>query len=491
MEESEFREKEREAGPGRTRDTAFLVRRAALRRAGIRRLQAVKALRSLGQGALFVTFAIYLDHLGWPAASIGLLLSAGGFVNAALSLPVGMISDRIGRKKFVLANEAVIALAALAAGLSSHPAIVAAASLLGAFGRGQVGMVGPAGPAEQAWIAELVRPEERSKVYSDHAALGFVGMAAGSLLAGLVPVLSRGFPGAMAYRPLFFLVLGTALVNLALLAGVPEPGGERRRTAGAPAFSSSEERWLSPGEEARLAREENLRILKLGAINALNGLGVGLTAPLLSYWFYVKFGVGPEALGPVFAVTYLATGAASAVSGRIAERIGLVRSVVSVRMLAVLFLVLLPVVPWFWLASLIHVARSALNRGTIGARQALIVSLVRDRRRGFASAINSISASFPNALGPLIAGYMLDAGLLTLPFLAAALMQFLYGALFGRVFAGVEPGKAEPLRSGGPSGAAPQGAPGDLALPVFFSRRRFCCHPARIMRERRERDGNP
>lgn len=444
------------------------------RRAGVRRLQVVKTLRSLGQGALFVTFAIYLDQLDWQAKSIGLLLSAGGFLNAALSLPVGMISDRLGRKRFVIANEAVIVLAALAATLSSRPVVVAVASLLGAFGRGQVGMVGPAGPAEQAWIAELIDPGERSRVYSDNAALGFLGMAAGSIIAGLLPLWRPWLPGELAYRPLFLLVFFAGLVNLALLLRTPEkrtaagsvgsgltqsrqaapagagPGTEpaaqkleaqepARPLDKAPARASQSR----PSDEARIVREENLRILKLGAINSLNGLGIGLTAPLLSYWFYVKFGAGPEALGPVFAVTYLATGAAAAASGRVAERIGLVRSVVSVRLLAVVFLLLLPLVPSFWLASIIHVARSALNRGTIGTRQALTVSLVRDQRRGFASAINSISGSLPNALGPLIAGLMLDAGYLTLPFLIAALMQFLYGVLFGRVFAGVESGEGQ------------------------------------------------
>lgn len=123
-------------------------------------------MRSLERRALFVTFALYLDELGWQASSIGLLLSAGGFLNAALSLPIGMVSDRSGRKRFVVANEVIVVLAAVAATFSSHPALLTAASLLGAFGRGQVGMIGPAGPAEQAWIAELVDPLERGRVFT-------------------------------------------------------------------------------------------------------------------------------------------------------------------------------------------------------------------------------------------------------------------------------------------------------------------------------------
>lgn len=442
---------------------------ATVYRADVRRLQIVKTLRSLGQGALYVTFAIYLDQLGWQAGSIGLLLSIGGFLNAGLSLPIGMVSDRVGRKPFVIVNEAVIVAAAVAATLSSRSWVVAAASLLGAFGRGHVGMVGPAGPAEQAWIAELIPPHERGRVYSINAALGFVGMAIGSVISGFVHLWSSYLPGPLAYRPFFFLVVCTGLINILLLArtaerghGAAAPDGVRRDGPGAESrrvemalrsreVDGDEHRREGQGraddpessgclvDEARIRREENLRILQLCGINSINGLAIGLTAPLLSYWFYVKFGAGPEALGPVFAITYLATGAASMLSARVAERVGLVRSVVQVRLLAVLFLLALPIVPFFWLASVIHIVRSALNRGTIGTRQALTVSLVREHRRGFASAMNSISGSFPNALGPLLAGIMLEAGYLTLPFLVAAAMQFLYGVLFGRVFGQYDP----------------------------------------------------
>lgn len=399
----------------------------------------MKALRSLGQGALFVTFAIYLDALGWSASSIGLLLSAGGLLNAALSLPIGVASDRLGRKAFVMANEGVIAAAAAMAALTHDPAVLAAASLLGAFGRGQVGMVGPAGPAEQAWIAELIKPSQRGRIYSENSALGFVGMGLGSLLAGTVPFWAARFGEAHAYRPFFVLVLVTSLINLALLArvgggvrGAVRPDAEEAAGAAGPSRPARH-----PGAAPHSVRErryENSLLVRLAGVNAMNGLAIGLTAPLLAYWFYIKFGAGPAALGPVFAVTYFATGLASVLTGRLAERVGLVRSVVAVRMLAVGLLVVLPLAPAFWLAGAIHVLRSALNRGTQGTRQALTISLVSDERRGFASSLNAISMSLPNALGPVIAGVMLEAGQLALPFMIAALMQFAYGVLFGRLF---------------------------------------------------------
>lgn len=400
----------------------------------IARLQASKVLRSLGQGALLVTFALYLDELGWSAAAIGSLLSLGALMQAVLSLPVGVWSDRIGRKGFVVGYEVGIVIAAVLALAFEHPAAIVVASVLGAFGRGQVGMVGPAAPAEQAWIAELVPPPLRGQVYSNNAALGFIGTGIGSLLAGLVPLWAVALPGATAYRPLFLLPLVTGIANIILLlktkATQPHP---RPKKVKVKAKGLTHKARLSD-KERTIRRQENSRIIKLGAINAMNGMAVSLTGPLLSYWFSMKFGVGPGEIGPVFAVTFFATAFASVLTGRATRRVGIVRSVVAVRMAAVVVLLIFPFVPSFWMASVLHVLRSALNRGTQGARQALTVALVRDERRGFASSINSLSMGLPNSAGPMMAGYLLNAGYFSLPFYIAAGMQFIYGILFGRMF---------------------------------------------------------
>jgi len=432
------------------------------RRREILRLQIIKTSRSLGQGALLVTFALYLDELGWTASEIGLLFSAGSLLGAALSVPIGILSDRIGRKQFVLINEIVIALAAAVAALSSSSIVLSVASMLGAFGRGQVGMVGPAGPAEQAWMAELTEPRERSRIYSVNSALGFMGTGAGALLAGLLPLWSGSVSVMLAYAPFFALVFVTSLLNVYLIAktrtmqelraeegehAAPSQASsaprERGRATDTPAVDASDasdaKPALTPEEDLALRRQENALMLKLCGINALNGVAIGLTSPLMAYWFFLKFGTGPGALGPVFAITYFATAFASIATGRVSERIGIVRSVVSIRLLAVFLLVVMPIIPSFWLAAVVHTFRSSLSRGTGGARQALTVNLVRDERRGFASSMNSISSRLPNALGPMVAGFMLDAGQLALPFIVAAVMQFAYGVLFGKAFQAHDP----------------------------------------------------
>ena len=386
-----------------------------------RRLVLARLLRSVGQGALVVDFSLYLHALGWSGFAIGLLLSAAGLFGVALSLPLALAGDRFRRKPFLLGYEVLALLTGLTALLTARSGPLVVAAVVGGFGRGANGAAGPFSPSEQAWLAEEVEPGRRGLVYSLNTALGFFGMGLGALCAILPPAWAGWLPGALAFRPLFVLVILSAGGNLLLLAGAAE------RHRGDVARSGGQQ-----GRET--AHRENQVLGKLVFINTFNGLAIGLTGPLISYWFALRFHVGPAAIAPVMAATFVLTGVASLATGRLTERIGVVRSVVRARLVGLVLLLLLPVMPVYWLASVTYLLRSAFNRGSAGARQALTIGLVREERRGLASSLNAVSFQLPQSFGPSVAGYLLGAGLLTLPFYAAALLQAIYLFAYGRVF---------------------------------------------------------
>jgi len=72
-----------------------------------------RGARSLGQGALVAAFTLYLQALGWSASAIGATLSGALLVGATLTLVIGPLSDRAGRRRFLLGYEALQAAAAL------------------------------------------------------------------------------------------------------------------------------------------------------------------------------------------------------------------------------------------------------------------------------------------------------------------------------------------------------------------------------------------
>ena len=123
----------------------------------VSRLMTARGARSLGQGALVAAFTLYLHALGWTAPEIGATLSAALLAGAVLTMAVGPLSDRRGRRRFLLIYEALQAGAALLALITA----------------------GPFAPLEQAWFAQALPAEKRGTIFSVNAAIGFIGMALG------------------------------------------------------------------------------------------------------------------------------------------------------------------------------------------------------------------------------------------------------------------------------------------------------------------------
>ncbi len=384
--------------------------------------------RSLAQGVLVVDLALYLSALHWSGAAIGGVLSVSGIVSAALGLAIGFVSDRFGRKQFLLAYEALCCVCGLVAFSTSNTVLLAAAIVLAGFGRGANGAAGPFAPAEDAWLAETVEPIARGFVFSLKSAIGFVGMAIGALMAMLPALWTTTLGPAGSYRPLFLIVVLGNAANVFILWRTPNQ-------APAPARKGNEGPTQPPKE---IRGRENQFLRRLMALNILNGFAVGLTGPLMSYWFEQRFHVGPVLIAPVMAATFVAVAVVSVFSGGLARRAGLVNLFVWARGSGLVVLMLLPIMPVYALAALLHVVRSSLSFGTIGVRQALVISAVRDKRRGLASSLNVFSGRLPQSIGPTVAGSLIGAGWFVTPFYLAAVFQGAYLLLFGGLFRQVE-----------------------------------------------------
>lgn len=392
------------------------------------RLMWVRLSRSIGQGMMTVNFALYLHALGWTASSIGMLLTASGLCGAGLALVVGQLSDRFGRKPFLLFYEALTIAAGLSVIASTAPWVLAAAAIAASFGRGQNGGAGPFGPAEQAWLAGTVRSPDRSGLFSLNAAVSFLGLGLGSLLAGSVSYFQSWLSGPSAFRPLFWVVVLGSLINLALIWPLTEP----------PRGQPGEEAAPNPSRQSSAKGEENRNLARMTVANALNGLSFGMTGPFMAYWFSVRFGAVPAAIGTLMALANFAMAASNLVSGWAARSGGVVRTVVVSSAAAVALIFILPLMPNFFWASVVYFLRSLVSRGVMGARQTVSISLVRDNRRGLAASLNTASVQVFSSVGPTITGYLLDVGDLDLPFWISGLFQVGYVTVYRRFFAALD-----------------------------------------------------
>lgn len=153
----------------------------------LRILCATAILRALSTGMVGVLLGVYLAHLGFGAAQIGLVVSAGLAGAALATLFVTFGGDRAGRRR-VLGLLAVLAAAGALA--SSHAAIVAAAFLgmLNGMGRDR----GAALVLEQAVLPAASGEKGRTRAFAWYNVLQDAGHALGNLLAGAPVVLGAG-----------------------------------------------------------------------------------------------------------------------------------------------------------------------------------------------------------------------------------------------------------------------------------------------------------
>ncbi len=414
-----------------------------------RRLISTRLLRSIAQGALAVDFTLYLHARSWSAPEIGFLLMAAGLFGAGLSLLVGVSSDKIGRRFFLLIYEAGLTLATALLLFDRSAVVLILSAVLFGFGRGANGASGPFAPAEQAWLAQHIPGNVRGTVFSLNAALQFWGMGIGSIFGAFLPHLLPGVTGATAYYPVFALNLVVAMINFFQIFTIKEirvdaPTSDEIKIKDMkdPAMDPTNE--IAIHTEKTLRKRENKALSFLFIVNSVNSLGVGLVAPLLPYWFSVRYGVGPEAIGPVYGLTFIFTGISSLLVGKLSQKVGLTKSIVLPRLLGIITLIAMPFMPSFTLTAVLYVIRSIVNRGSMGARQAFSVSLVGDERRGLASSLNAVSWNIPAAIGPAIGGWMIGMGSLFWPFLLASGLQFAYIVMFSTMMSQFDPQRRHP-----------------------------------------------
>ena len=180
-------------------------------------LAAVVALRMLGLFLVLPVFAIEAARLpgGDDPARVGLALGLYGLTQALMQVPLGMASDRFGRKRVILAGLALFALGS---------AVAATAPSLGwlMLGRAMQG-AGAVSAAVSALLADLTRDTVRTK------AMAMVGVSI-ALMFGLSLVASPALTALIGLPGLFALTAALALGGMAVVRWVV-PDEPARHTA--------------------------------------------------------------------------------------------------------------------------------------------------------------------------------------------------------------------------------------------------------------------
>ena len=398
-----------------------------------RLLFATRSLRLFAYGGLSVVLVLYLVGLGLTESETGILLTATLLGDTLVSLYLTTRADRIGRRRMLMIGAALMAAAGVAFAFTHRLWLLVIAGTIGVISpSGQE--VGPFLSIEQAALSQVVPDRERTHVFAWYTLAGSLATALGALSAGyLTQALQQTWTPVESYRSVVIAYAGAGLGLLLMF-----------RAASIAVDAPKAERATPPA--SLLARFSGLHqshavVMRLSALFALDSFGGGFVVQsFAAYWFYLRFGVEPKTLGTLFFAANVLAGFSALVATRLANRIGLINTMVVTHLPSNVLLILIPLMPTLPLASLMLLLRFSISQMDVPTRQSYTMAVVTPGERAAASGITGVARTTGAAVSPLLAGLLFaHPSLINVPFYLAGSLKIAYDLLLLRAFSAVRP----------------------------------------------------
>lgn len=389
-------------------------------------------VRLFSYGALSVVLVFYLTGLGLSEAQTGMLLTLTLLGDTLVSLLLTTQADRIGRRRMLMIGAILMSGAGLVFALTNNFIFLVVAGTIGVISPSGH-EVGPFLSIEQAVLSQIIPSRERTAIFAWYTLFGAIATAAGSLFAGL---LTQRLQSNAAVTPVGSertIILGYAALGvlLALLFSHLSTASEVRRNAGG---STTAKGLLGIGSSRGV-------VLKLTGLFALDSFGGGFVVQsFAAYWFYLRFGVNPATLGGIFFGANICAGISALAASRLAERYGLIKTMVYTHLPSNILLILLPLMPNLPLAIAVLMLRFSISQMDVPTRQSYTMAIVREEERSSAAGITGVARTTGAALAPVFAGLLFARpSLINLPFFIAGTLKIVYDLLLYRAFVHLPP----------------------------------------------------
>jgi MFS family permease len=366
-----------------------------------------------GYGYFLIAVSAYLPEIGMSSGQVGTLLGVNGLVFVITAVPMGMLSDRRGRKVILQIGFLATFPMLLVYAYTTEFAYLLLAAVIAGIAEGAF---------MTSWntlIADMTNTENRNEAFSLSFIVGNAGFGMGFALPLFFPAISdlTGLDSKAVHSYAFILMAALVAASLVFVHDLLKGYREELRP-----------------RKILLLPESRGPLFKFSAINSLIGLGAGFIIPLIPTWLFLKFDLSDTYSGPLLAISNIMIGLAAIVSARLAMRYGIVRAIVLTQSLSTVLMLSLAYVPGAALASIVYLGRAALMNMASPLSDSFLMGLVSKEERGLASAINSIVWRIPNSATTIVGGILLASGMFDVPFILATGFYVVSISLFYRTF---------------------------------------------------------
>jgi MFS transporter, DHA1 family, tetracycline resistance protein len=362
-------------------------------------------LNIMGLGLILPVLPFYATEYGADGAHVGLLFTAFSGMQFLASPVFGALSDRYGRRPIILFGVLGQVLAYLVMGFATSLGMLFASRIFAGLTAGNIS-------ATQAYVADITRPEDRTRAYGLVGAAFGAGLLFGPALGGGLSLIDSRAP---AFGAAALLAINLLLGSLLLSESLP-----RDRRSAKPLVKQ-----INPlGVLLPLIARRPLR----GPLLATLLLNIALTGFQANFAVFAgsKFGFRPTDVSAIFVATGLANILVQLVlvprlSSRLSDAVlvetGAVADVAGNLATA---LATAPAMLWGSLPTM--TGGYSLARGPLTS---LVTKLVAPYEQGMANGAIQATISLAGVIGPLWAGFAFEVLDPTAPYWTSAVFVVL------------------------------------------------------------------
>ena len=318
------------------------------------------------------------------------------------SIPLGIASDRYGRRKMLIFGNVAASLSLIGFALTTSLPLILLSGVIEGLGEAAFAV------SVTALLTDKAGDQKRTVAFSLAAFLGWIsGAVGGFAISSALALEAVGLSVGQSHVALYLVV---GLLSLSITPLITRITDSRIYTP-----VKGERRGILPRKSARV-------LGKFLFYSILIALGAGLFVPLMTLWFSHRYGVPDTISGPVLGVSGLLTAVAVFLSPRLAKKLGLVRAIVVTQGLATIFMAFVPNAPTFEASAGIYTVRVFMMNLSNPLTQSLIMGLVSPDERGMASGVTASLWKLPNALSSFVGAAWIGMSLLALPFYVATVL---------------------------------------------------------------------
>ncbi len=351
----------------------------------------------------------FIIEFGLTNQDLGLIASIPSLCSALLSIPIGLLADRIGAKKMILISIAVAITGAVLAFSATSPfTLILGLSLL-------IVNTTIYHPASYSFTTFLFKPKDRPKALGIHGAGGTLGMTLGPVSLTLL-IGSLAFNWRQVY--LFWvapLILGSVAVQF--IKYIPSEDVSTK---------SKEE---NKGQTTKLLTKGMLMFL---AFVAVRSMGMSMNSAFMNVWLADSKGWDLAFRGIITASNTLMGLVAAPVGGILAARYGEKRWTVWTLIAAYICYALAYLLPWNATFIVFYIGYGLFFFMGMASNSAIMAKLSPSGQRGLGFALYFLPGSVMGAIAPMIAAFIADTfgvynvfmACIGVYFLAVAILQF-------------------------------------------------------------------